>query len=116
MVLLLYIFRSTAMCIILCFLGYYGYVPAIGKAAIWIRIMMSLYTEGFLSFEGCIPAYIPILGITVYKVNIVHSKRIRLGEMLLGDKKKIDMMHVMSEPLRTSHGLMRGRMEPVEQS
>lgn len=66
----------------------------------------------------CIEVFqrIPIIGITVYKVNIVHSKRIRLGEMLLGDKKKIDMMHVMSEPLRTSHGLMRGRMEPVEQS
>ena len=31
---------------------------------------------------------IPITGITVYKVNIVHSIRIRLGEMLPGDKKK----------------------------
>jgi len=53
----------------------------------------------YLSFEDVFQR-IPIIGITVYKVNIVHSRPIRLGEMLPGDKKKIDMMmHVMSEPV-----------------
>lgn len=32
--------------------------------------------------------------------------------MLPGNKKKMDMMmHLMSEPLRTSHGIMREEME-----
>jgi len=49
------------------------------------------------SFEGVFQR-IPIIGITVYKVNIVHSRPIALGKMLPGDKKKIDiMMHVMCD-------------------
>ena len=96
--------RSIAMCI--CFIAYNQYVPTVAETPIWIRII-PLLTGRLLNHISLIylishskvlsPSYSDT-GITVYKVNIVQSRRIRLGEcypVTKRSKKK------MNEPIRT---------------